>query len=67
LVTISGEEKGHIFKNCSFDGGLTLSGLASSLDNPTIQFIDCTIRSLNATSDYSTSYLGKALFRRCDF
>jgi len=67
LVKISGGRKGHIYKNCSFEGGFTLSGSASSLDNPNIQFIDCIIRTLNVTSDYSTTNLGKALFRRCDF
>ena len=67
LVTVAGGRKGHIFKNCSFEGGLTLSGSASTIDNPNIQFIDCIIKTLNIASDYSSSCLGKALFRRCDF
>jgi hypothetical protein len=67
LVTVAGGEKAHIFKNCSFEGGITLSGSASSVDNPNIQFIDCIIRTLTVSEDYSTTTLGKALFRRCDF
>jgi hypothetical protein len=56
---------GHIFRNCEFSVGLTLTGLVSA-GNYDIQFIDCIIRGLTLTATFFSVY-GGSFFRRCNF
>jgi hypothetical protein len=70
LVSIAGTRRGHIFKNCSFNGGLSIAGGATS--NLNLQFIDCIIKTLNiadtfSAQNFSPALFGYALFMRCDF
>jgi hypothetical protein len=66
LVVIQGPRMGHIFINCEFSVGLTLSGPATIAGNYDIQFLDCIIRGLTLTETYF-SVDGKSFFRRCNF
>ena len=65
LVVIQGPRMGHIFRNCEFSVGLTLTGLVSA-GNYDIQFIDCIIRGLTLSETYFSVY-GGSFFRRCNF
>jgi len=50
LVSIAGTRRGHIFKNCSFIGGLSIAGQA--ITNLNLQFIDCIINTLNIADTF---------------
>jgi hypothetical protein len=56
---------GHIFRNCEFSVGLTLTGVVSA-GNYDIQFIDCIIRGLTISETFVSPY-GNSFFRRCNF
>jgi hypothetical protein len=65
LVSIAGTRRGHIFINCSFNGGLSIAGSATT--NLNLQFIDCIIKTLNIADTFGAGLSGNALFMRCDF
>jgi hypothetical protein len=55
---------GHIFRNCEFSVGLTLTSVVSA-GNYDIQFIDCIIKGLTLSDTFVTPY-GDSFFRRCN-
>ena len=67
---IAGTRRGYMFEKCSFDGGLSIAGSATS--NLNFQFIDYIIEKWNiadtfSVQNFSTSIFGYVLFMRCDF